>query len=295
MKITPRNPVDLRMHPLRKLLPPPAKERIDRIADAIQAGVPLPPIYIVEPNLVVAGWTRALAHRQMQRDVECCAITEAEAMTVALGENTNRQIYPFKYQVAWVYCPLAARAVERAAEVSLQNLKQGKSPMFSREASGGLSGTGPATLAEVADLIGVSRTKLVEVKECYDRMLAWDQANEPRSWNGGKQKCSAMEFWTGRILDDEKPCTPGNAMAGIGGRTAADAGKTKPAPKQLELFCEGMASIAKWGRNFDKFVEADHRQAVKAVRTTVAAWPATLRAEVLAEIKRLDREEREGK
>lgn len=293
-----KNPAKLQKHWTRKLLPDPSSDHVKSLCAAMAIGVKLPPIYIVETpdnsegGLVVAGWSRREGHKARQVDIECTVITEAEAMNIALGENTNRQSYQYKYQVAWVYCPLAVKAVEAGKSQQIAGLKAGNG---SREASSGLTGNSPTTLAEVADLIGVSRTKLVEVKECYDKIIAWDRANEPRRWSDEKEKRTAHDYWSSRILDPEDPCTPGNAIAGMAGKLAGDEGKTKPAPKQLELFCEGLASVAKWAKNFDKFSDDEHRKAVIAVKSTVAAMPPTLREEVLSEIKRLNRESREGK
>jgi hypothetical protein len=221
--------------------------------------------------------------------VECIVITEADAVAVALGENTNRQSYQFKYQVAWVYCPLAAKAVDAGKARSFENLKNAN---VSRECISALSGI-PTSLDEVADLIGVSRRLLAEVKACYDKIAAWDKENDPCRWGEGKEKLTALEYWTARILDLENPCTPGQAVAGMAGKLAGEAGKTKPAPKQLLLFCEGLRSVAKWSRAFDKFSDDEQRKALRSVKEMVAAMPSTLREEVLSEIKRLAREAKE--
>ena len=291
MKTVSLNPAELRMHWTRKELPVPAKDRVNAIADAIKAKVKLPPIYVVEPNLVVAGWTRTLAHKQMQQDIECVLITEDEAELVALGENTNRQGYRFSYQIAWVYMPLVLKVVEHAKKRQLDNLRKGAE---ARESTSERSGKFSGTIDDIAERIGVSRTLLFNVKEAYENIIGWDAKHEPCCWGDDKTKRTAFDYCHAKVMDAENPCTPGNAWAGVAGKQAAHEGKTKPAPKQLELFCEGTRSVAKWAKNFDKFSDDEYRKAVKSVKDMVAAMPPTLREEVLTEIKRLAREQKEA-
>ena len=293
-----RNPGHLHKHWTRKLLPDPSKEHVQSLCAAMALGVKLPPIYIIieegkpEGGLVVAGWSRREAHKARQVDVECTVVTEAEAMNIALGENTNRQSYQFKYQIAWVYCPLAVKVVESARKVQLSNLRG--VAVGHRESSSGLSESCPTTLAEVADLIGVSRSKLAEVKEHHDLITKWDAENDPCRWNGGKEKLTAMQHCTAKILCPDNPCTPGEAWRGVCGKDATE-GVERPAPRQLDLFIEGMASVAKWGKSFNKFEGEARTQALRSIKKTVAALPAELREEIAAEIRRLAREEKEGK
>jgi hypothetical protein len=296
MKTILKNAALLHKHWTRKLLPEPSREHVKSLCAAMAIGVKLPPIYIIETDkpeggLVVAGWSRREAHKLRAVDVECVVISEDEAMNIALGENTNRQSYQFKYQTAWVYCPLAAKAVEVGHAARIAGLKAGPG---SRKDNNILTGNIPATLEEVADLIGVSRPTLVKVKEVFDNIIAWDANHEPCCWGDSKEKLTALAYCNGRILDLESPCTPGEAWRGVRGKEATG-GVERPAPRQLDLFIEGMASVAKWGKNFTKFEGQARNDAIHAIKKTVAALPGELREEIASEIRRLAREDKELK
>ncbi|MDR3427831.1 hypothetical protein [Silvimonas sp.] len=286
MKTVLKNPVDVQMHWTRKLLPRPSQERVNAISDVIARGVKLPPGYLVEPNLLVAGETRRLAHKARQVDMEFIVISEEEAAAIALGENTNRLGYKFKYQVAFAYCPLALKVVEFSSRNRGAVGVAGAKPQY----------CGPATLAEVAAAIHVSERCLEDSKQTYDALLAWDKENEPKKWGELKNaKMTALAYWTMRIMDQEESCTPGQARAGLAGSKAAEEGKTQPAPKQLELFLDGFRSLGKWGKSFPKFDDEQRRTAVKQIKKTISDLPAELRAEIAAEIKLLEREAKEAK
>jgi len=286
MKTILKNPIDLRKHWTRKLLPDPSPAHINNISDEITRGTKLPPIYVVE-NQVVAGWTRTLAHRAQQRDIHCIELTEEEAINVALGENTIRQSYPFKYQVAWVYCPLAIEVMKFAEKRRHENLRHARTQADAATAL-------PLNIDDLAGRIGVSRKLLGQIKEDYLKIKAWDEANEPRVWGDEREPRTALEYFNDRILDPENPCTPGNCIAGLGGKKAGEDGRTNPTPRQLSLFTDGLAALAKWGKSFTQFADADQRRAVESIRRTVGEWPAELRAEFMAELKRVEREAKEA-
>lgn len=284
-----KNPHELKQHPLRKLLPDTkGTPLVNSLSDEIKRGAKLPPIYIVEPNLVVAGWTRTLAHRAQQKDVECIVVTEDEAAHVAMKENTLRQSFGKKFQLAFAYCPLAIEVVKQAEVGRISSLKN------ARECKNALTSSLPCTLDELADQIGVSRRLLCDCKQTHDALLEWDSKHDPKKWGDDKEKKTALAFWTARILDDEEPCTPGNARAGIAGSDAGAQGKTKPVANQLELFTNGLAAVGKWGKAFTKFDDKARKDALAAIKKTVAALPVELRDELESEIKRLKREEKEN-
>ena len=286
-----KNPHDLKMHWTRKLLPDTkGTELVGQLSDEIARGARLPAIYIVEPNLVVAGWTRKLAHQARQVDVECIVVSEEQAVHVAMKENTLRQHYSRKFQIGFSYCPMAVMVVEKAHAIQIANLKQG---IRTESATNALSVFLPATLEEFADQIGISRRLLLDCKATCDALAAWDAKHAPKKWGEDKDKKTALAYWSSRILDDEEPCTPGNARAGIAGSDAGADGKTKPEPRQLQLFTDGLASVSKWGKSFTKFEGGEKKKAVDAIRKTVSAWPAELRHEFAIEIKRIEREEKE--
>ena len=296
------NPVDVQKHWTRKLLPQPSQERVDALSNELARGTKLPPGYLIEPNLLVAGETRRLAHKARQTDMEFIVITEEEALNIAFGENTNRQSYKFKYQIAFIYCPLAARVVEQSnkAKGQIQQKRvpisenDAKTPMFSRNSNIGVSG--PETLNDVADLIGVSPSLMADAKKTYDELILWDKENKPKKWGEDKAAKTALDYWTGRIMDQEgESCTPGQARAGLAGSDAGAQGKTKPVPKQLELFCAGLESVGKWSKSFNQFEGESKKLALNAVKKTIAAMPPELRSELATEIKRLEREEKEAK
>ena len=287
MKIITLNPTDVQKHWTRKLLPPPSPERVTAIINAIQSGVKLPPGYLVAPDLLVAGETRRLACKAMQVDMDFIVITEEEAAAVALGENTNRQSYKFKFQLAFIYCPLAAQVVKTA------NKRKGFG--FKTQSLPGEATIGLTSLDDVAESIGVSPRMMADAKKTYDDILSWDANNEPRKWGDSKVKQSAMEYWTDRIMDQEnEPCGLGAARSGLAGTDAGAAGKTAPVPRQLGLFCQGLESVGKWSKCFVDFDEGERKLALRTIKKTVANMPPELREEIVAEIKRLEREQKEA-
>lgn len=287
MKTISKNPVELRQHWTRKLL-----NKVDEtspqflaMCDAIIAGDVLPPIYIVEPNQVVAGWTRTLAHKKAQKDIECIVISEDESLMKSLRENALR-LHLRKFQVAWLACPISNRVVEHAHALRVAKLKQHHGTHVASPTDGT-----PQNMDELADQLGCSRRLLGEVRAVYDQIVAWDKKNAPRCWGESDEAMTAMEFWSSRIMDTDEPCTPGQAWAGIAGSDAAAAGKTHPEPRQLSLFTEGLASLRKWGVSFVKFEGSERKKAQEAIRKTVAEWPIQLRQEFAMEIKRMEREQ----
>lgn len=287
MKIITKNPVDVQMHWTRKLLPKPSQERVNALSDSIAKGAKLPPGYLVEPNLLVAGETRRLAHKARQVDMDFIVITEDEAMAVALQENTNRFALKFKYQIAFSYCPLAAKVVEHS------NKSKGFGHDSAKSAAVALYAN-YRTLDDVADALQISRRTLADAKETYDALLAWDAENEPKFWGDFKKtKLTALDYWTLRIMDQEESCTPGQARAGLGGSKAAEQGKTQPDAKPLQLMLSGFSTLEKWGKKFSNFDDGEQRKIVGAVKKTVSAWPAELREVALAELKRMKLEEKE--
>lgn len=278
------NPVELRQHWTRRLL-----NKVDEnspqflaMCDDILRGDSLPPIYIVAPNQVVAGWTRTLAHRKAQKDIECIVITEDESLMKSLKENALR-LHLRKGQVAWLACPLADKVVEHSVVLRKHKLTGKAAP----KVTDGM----PENIEQLADQLGISRRLLMEVRTVYENIAAWDENHSARCWGESAEAMSAMEYWSQRIMDSEDPCTPGQAWAGIAGSDAGAAGKTNPEPRQLQLFTEGLASVRKWGKGYNDFVGAERKRAQEAIRRTVAEWPAELRSEFAAELKRAEREQ----
>jgi hypothetical protein len=150
----------------------------------------------------------------------------------------------------------------------------------------------PDKIDDFAEILNCSDKFIENILANYINALEWDINHYPRKFGDSETALTALEFINARVHDEDKPCSPGQAWAGIAGSDAGAEGQTKPQPKQLQLFCDGFASVGKWGKSFDKFEGAAKKRALASVKKMAGALPAELRRELLAELKRLDREEK---
>jgi len=291
MKTIHLNASNLKQHWTRKELPQPHPDQVNALADAIARGTQLPPGYVIqdgEKYLLVAGETRRRAHAQRQVDMEFYVVpTEEQAIAIAIGENTARKQYKFKYQIAWDYCPLAQKVIALAERKKLENLKKGQ--CFPDSPVSGLSGEFiPKNIAALADRIGVGRTPMTDVMKVYKKAVEWDETNPPRIFTAAedlsdeskerlKKAVGAVEFISIRVRDIQDPCTPGQALAGLGGKSAAEEGRTQPKTKQkahqLILFNQVITDELKRWDYWQKFDDTDKAEHFKVVREKAAELP----------------------
>lgn len=277
----------------RKLLPQPGKERIHGLSDALADGITLPPGYLYQDEtgkqFLVAGAGRVAAHKLQQTDMAFLVTTdEAKAVKIAMQENCNRLQYPHKYQLVWDSCKLIEQVSVESKKRLLSNLKQ------NRQGTNTPSGDLPANIDQVARLLGVCEKTVDKILKVWRDALEWDKKHPPRKFGESEKAMSAVDFITTRVHDEDAPCSPGQAWAGIAGSDAAADGKTKPVPREAQLLLEGFASIGKWGKKYQAFNPKERKDVLDSIKKTVAALPAELRQELGAEIKRLERAEKEA-
>ncbi|HEY5044154.1 MAG TPA: hypothetical protein VIK53_19460 [Verrucomicrobiae bacterium] len=282
----------LPQHWARKLLPPPDAARIKGLYDALADGATLPPGYLFRDpqgrHFLVAGEGRKCAHLERGEDMEFIETdNERLAVMTTVQENSNRAQIRFDYQKGWDACPVIERTAEKNKEERIIRLKH--HPEGTEFPKCDL----PANIEDFANLLGVSEKYVDIILKVWRNAGEWDINHEPRQFAGTGKPLTARDFITARVHDAEKPCSPGQAWAGIAGSDAAAEGRTAPEPKLFQLFLNGFNAVAKWGKGFTRFQGRQKTDAMAVIKKTVAAFPKELRAELLAELKRLDREERE--
>ena len=277
----------------RKLLPQPSKDRINNLSDTIADGITLPPGYLFQDaegrQFLVAGAGRVAAHKLQQKDMAFLVTTdEAKAVKVAMQENSNRLHYPHKYQLVWDSCALIEQVAVEQKNRTLANLKYQRADTNVRPINL------PANIDECAKLLGVHSNTVDKILGVYRQALEWDKKHSPRKFGESEKAMSAVDFITTRVHDEDKPCSPGQAWAGIAGSDAGAAGETKPVPREAQLLLEGFASIGKWSKKYQAFNPKERKDVLDSIKKTVAALPPELRHELAAEIKRLERAEKEA-
>ena len=280
----------------RKLLPQPSKDRVNGLSDAIAEGITLPPGYLFQDahgqQWLVAGEGRRQAYLARQKDMTFFVVTdEAIAVKIAMQENSNRLHYPHKYQLVWDSCALIEQVAVESKKRALASLKTGNnSPADTNVRRGDL----PANIDDCAKLLGVHSNTVDKILGVYRQALEWDKKHSPRKFGDAEKAMTALDFITARVHDEDVPCSPGQAWAGIAGSDAGAEGKTKPIAKTAQLLLAGFEAIGKWGKKYEAFNPKERKDVLDSIKKTVAALPPELRHELASEIKRLERAEKEA-
>ena len=277
----------------RKLLPQPTKERIHGLSDALAEGITLPPGYLYQDangrQFLVAGAGRVAAHKLQQQDMAFLVTTdESKAVKIAMQENCNRLQYPHKYQLVWDSCALIEQVAVESKKRLSERFKQSAADTNVRR------GDLPANIDECAKLLGVHSNTVDKILKVWRDALEWDKKHSPRKFGEMEKAMTAVDFITARVHDEDNPCSPGQAWAGIAGSDAATEGKTKPIAKTAQLLLAGFEAIGKWGKKYEAFNPKERKDVLDSIKKTVAALPPELRHELAAEIKRLERAEKEA-
>lgn len=220
MKISIKNPAELKLHPLKRHLPQPATwqkggESYNSLCDDVRVNGLREPLLIDPDGFVVDGEIRWHVARQLQLSGVPVSVVEDSPATVMLMSLAHRR-HLTKSGLAYASYPLLVPALEESKQRRLANLKNGTKP--------GAFAVGAETAETLAESIGVSRRLFFyakEVHEIFAKDAEFKRLMEPNILSDDPEECIGL----------------GRVIAGYGGRTST-AGKTKHVGEQLKLFTE---------------------------------------------------------
>lgn len=287
-----RDPQTLRAHPAIKAMPrwPKASEEWRAFVEDIRDHGLRHPVLVTKDGLVIDGWTRVMAARDLQlAAVPVEEVAGTEAFQIIMREMCLRRNLTKgqRAYLAWpMFKPLAAELEAR----HIEGLKSGKIatlPTLSNSV-----GQGAYDKAEDAlgAQIGVSGELLRQARTLHEVF-----SGERRKFATYTLKTPPEElraFWEPRILDLEKPMGLGLVLKGMSGKDATEGGEKGVSPvTQLEFFEDGLAALKtvfapdRWAKTDGQF----RQRIVTDFRLAAAAWPADVRRQIAQAL--LDEEE----
>ncbi len=237
------------------------------VREPLKAYLPSQPRSDGKTAVVVDGRHRCRAAQRMQLStVPVIIVPESEAASIIIATLLHRRHFS-KSALAYLAFPFLKSAHEEANARKLANLRKGAVK----------SGTPiVGSVEELADQLGISKRLFQYAAEVHDIF-----AQDP----------DYKKFMEPAILSDdpEESVALSRVKAGWGGKKST-AGKPRVATQQLELFCQGTASLAKFSSYWTKLDPEEQTQARSEIRKTTTKMPADLRAIWIAELKRADKE-----
>jgi hypothetical protein len=247
-------------------------------------------------GLVIDGWTRVLAARDLQLpEIEAEEVQPNEAAQVILREMCLRRNLT-KGQRAYLAWPLVGQWIEERAYtriVELQKAVVGSGLQKSGHSVTTFSDPNRAR-ALLAQTIGVSEGLLEYARELHEIF-----SGERRKVSLVKLTRPAAEIraeWEPKILDWDKPIGLGAALAGIAGQEATEAKPRGVNPAtQIELFERAVEQLhttfqaTRWQRTPQPLRE----RILADLRRRAAAWPRDLREQIADALLHADQAEPE--
>jgi hypothetical protein len=301
-----RNPHDLKLHPALKDIEGWSDTDPDFLAfcDDVKARGVLEPLLITADGLVIDGRQRWRAAKRWQIDVPVRVLTDhtvSELFLIQLATLFHRRHYT-PSQRAFIGYPALQSAHQAALENQIASLKKGQKPLISSVDAAGVAGRD-----QLAALLGISHdtftraAKLHALFAAETKPLKWDKTTLKRLGLDARKPHTIADVFRPQILDKLKPIGLGAALAGIASRLDQDGreangqahggGVPEESSKQLELFGEAFDNLRKRFTYWQRFEEAEKKQALKAIRRVLAVMPDTL-IEALDEQVRAERKQR---
>jgi len=279
MKLVEFDPQKLAVHKSLALMPAweDGDQRFLALCDDVKENGVREPLKVYIPSeprsdgkvaVVVDGRHRQRASKRMQLPaVPCIVVDEQQAAGIIIATLLHRRHYS-KSALAYLAFPFLKTAYDEANARRLGNLKRGMSPANS-------AAKVFTTVGQLADQLGISERMFqyaAQVNEIFENDSEYKKIMEPAILSDDPEESVALS----------------RVVAGYAGRKTT-AGKARPATQQLELFCQGTASLAKFSSYWEKLDAEDQAQAKLEVRKTAVKMPADLRAIWIAELKRADK------
>ena len=266
-EITYRDPAELRLHPLQKHLPEPDKTSPEWLAfvDRLQASGPesIPPVIITPEGHIMDGGRRWRAARQLQwESLPTMERPERDAAALIVDSLMGQRNLPRGTKV-YLALTLLPKWVESSEARRLNNLCVGKTsqkPLFLPKPSDLASGD----IKGFCESLGVSDETFRRARRVHDLFTKHPEFKAELEHD---------------LLSGEKSLW--NVESAIQG-ALTDQTKREPAKErsQLELFTDGLSALAKSGKYWNRFYDAQREQVLAEWRKTAAALPETLRAEM---------------
>lgn len=275
-----RDPQTLRPHPLIKSMPRWAKDSEEwrAFVDDIRSHGVLHRVRITAAGVVVDGWTRVMAARDLQLTVVPVEeVSETEAVQIIMREMCLRRNLSKgqRAYVAWpMFVPLAAEIEAR----HLASLKAGRVSTFPDSIGEGVKKGKDKSIDALGARIGVSGDVLRQARELHEVFSG--TRRELMTVKLTADPAELRAFWEPRILDMEKPVGLGAALAGIAGKVSTE-GRAKGTSQltQLDLFDSALQPLKtvfapeRWAKTEGQFRD----RMLTDFRLAATTWPPILR------------------
>jgi hypothetical protein len=279
-----RDPQTLHPHPAIKAMPRWAKgsEEWRAFVDDIRENGITHPVLVTHDGVVIDGWTRITAARDLQlATVPVREVAADEAVQIIVREMCLRRNLT-KGQRAYLAWPMFKALHAELQARHIESLKAGKISTLSPTFADSI-GKGPASRHDDAlgARIGVSGDLLSQARQLHAifdgtlRKLPTHDITEPHD--------DLKRYWEPRILDLDKPIGLGAAIAGIAGKEATEGREKGVSPlTQLSLFDQGLGALKTVfaTERWEKTPERVREQALTDFRLASAAWSPALRREI---------------
>lgn len=274
-KLTYRDPADLRLHPLQKLLPEPEKqspEWLSFLDGWMSAGVEnMPALVITRDGFIMEGGRRWRAAKQLQwESVPTIERPESEAAALIIQSLFGQRPWKMDTKV-YVGLPLFPDFAKAGEHRRLENLKRGhkngQKPLIFPK----LSATNSESLKDFCATLGIKTDtfyRAVRVRELFEKHPHFKTEYEADLLSGEKS------LW--------------NVESAIKG-ALGDQSQREPAKEnnQLELFTDGLDALAKAAKFWNRFDSAKKDSVRLAWRVTLKAMPLELRAALRTELEKM--------
>jgi hypothetical protein len=291
-KITYRDPVELRLHPLQKAMPDPDKASPEwhSFVDALSAAGPegTPPLICTREGLVMDGGRRWRAAKQLQwTAVPVIERPEHEAASLivdSLFGQRNMTRGAKAYLALGLLGDWARSSEKRRLENLRHGVKNGQKPLIFPMPSN--SASDPQTIAEVCARWGISRDTFEQARRVHDlfhdpkgrELLLMFEKAEKRPPAGDAlrllQRQLRAEFEP-QLVTGEKNLW--NVTSAVGGRIATE---DKPRADQLDFFGDLFSKLRHGAAKWASLPRNERARVISAWKATYTALPDDLRAEM---------------
>ena len=262
-----RDPADLRLHKLQKLLPEPNKDSGEwhAFVDSIRAGGILHALIITPDGYIMDGGWRWRAAKQLQlTEVPCVVRDEGEAAIIMVESLLHRKQMT-RGAAVYLALGLIKDFVDAAEQRRFANLKRGskiiEKPLFLPKTSNLPSGT-DEKVDELCCRWGVSRETYRQANQVHDIF---------------SKRPDLKSLWEPRLLSGEKNLW--NVLSAIAG-TGADQSDRIPGieRKQLEFWNSPFDGLKNAAPAWSKLPETKRDEVLADWRKTVKKLPTDLRS-----------------
>lgn len=291
-QITYRDPVELRLHPLQKAMPDPDKASpewhsfVDGLAAAGPEGTP--PLICTREGLVMDGGRRWRAARQLQwTQVPCIERPEHEAASLivdSLFGQRNMTRGAKAYLALSLLGEWAHSTEKRRLENLRRGVKNGPKPLIFPNTSNLCSD--PQTIEQICARWGIGRETYGQARRVHDLfhdpkgrelLLMFEKAEKrPPTSDALRLLQSALRAeFEPQLLSGEKNLW--NVGSAVGGRIATE---DKPRADQLDFFGDLFSKLRHGAAKWASLPKSERTRVISAWKTTYAALPEDLRAEM---------------